>query len=90
MSIGDVLLELGISTQRLNELVWGWNARNPGKGVSVCGRAKLKLSFELMLSFFEGPIRRIVEKLNNVIGENTSLQGLDWVVLLEGLLAVPC
>ena len=90
ISVGDVLLELDIPREEWSKLVSRWNSRHPDRQAMVRGRAGLALSFSLMLSFFQEPVRRIVSKLKEVISRNKkSLEGLDYIVVAGGFARSP-
>ena len=90
ISVGDVLLELEISRKEWSNLVAQWNSRHPDKQAAVRGKAGLALSFNLMMSFFQEPVQRIVAKLKDVLWQNrNSLRDLSWIVVAGGFARCP-
>ena len=90
ISVGDVLLELEISRQEWAGLVSQWNSRHPDRPAMVRGRAGLAVSFNLMSSFFQEPVRRIVAKLRDVLSHNKKpLKDLNYIVVAGGFARCP-
>lgn len=83
LSIGDVMLEMEIKKDGLARMVSEWNDGHPGKPAKARGKTGLALSFALLKSFFDGPVRKVVEKTRDVIRSHR-LTGLDYLVLAGG------
>ncbi|CAD7698479.1 unnamed protein product [Ostreobium quekettii] len=86
LSIGDVVLSLNMCGE-MEGLVSMWNARNPHRKAEALSDSSLGLTFELMMSFFEGPIKNIVDKVNAVMADpknQAALKGLSFAVIAGG------
>ncbi|GMH40995.1 hypothetical protein BSKO_08905 [Bryopsis sp. KO-2023] len=84
LRVGDALMSLGIARE-FGGLVDAWNKKHPDTKAKKQGESNLGLSFDLMKSFFMGPVQAIVSKVADVIDKNKLAQrGLKYVVLAGG------
>eukprot|EP00803_Ostreobium_quekettii_P011636 evm.model.scf_225.2 EVM.evm.TU.scf_225.2 scf_225:108068-110896(+) len=91
LNIGEVVLSLDMAFE-VEGLVANWNANNPSSKAEAFSLSILGLSFNLMMSFFEGPVERIVDKLNAAMTSplsSAALKDISLVVIAGGFSRSP-
>ncbi|CAD7701094.1 unnamed protein product, partial [Ostreobium quekettii] len=86
LNFGDILIALNMNGQ-MGTLISEWNKKNHHRRVEELDSGTVGISFNLMMSFFEGPIQNIVDKINSIVispHNRPSLTGLGWVVIAGG------
>lgn len=84
INIASILLELDLKS-KFAALIEKWNNENPNLKLKKCGGVTLGLSIELMMSFFQGPVEMIIDKVKEVIDTNrTELHNLSYIIMAGG------